>query len=274
MSAKIILITGASSGIGLALAQHCQSLGHQVLVTARKDADLQRLQQQGFRSFKLDVTDPQQIDEMISTITSEFSGLDILINNAGYGAMGPALDTPLAVWQHQFATNVFAIAMLTKAALPLLQQRQGIVANVGSVSAIVTTPFAGVYCASKAAVHAMTDAMRMELQPLGVRVVLIQPGAIASGFADTASHGLAHWLAADSPWQAFAAGIHARARASAQNPTPAAVFATQVLRDLLKAKPPSLIIAGNGSRSLVWLQRLLPQWLFDRILQKHFGLRQ
>ncbi len=273
MPTKTILITGASSGIGLALAQQCQALGHRVLVTARKPADLERLQAQGFITYMLDVTDQTQIQQMFATISEHFGGIDLLINNAGYGAMGPVLDTNAEVLQQQFATNVFAIAHVSRAALPLLQRNQGIIANVGSVSAVVTTPFAGVYCASKAAVHALTDAMRMELQPLGVKVVLIQPGAIATGFADTASHGLRHWLAADSPWQSFAAGIAARARASAQNPTSADKFASQVLAKLLSAAPPSVIAAGNGSRSLVWLKWLLPRALLDRILQKRFGLR-
>lgn len=273
MSAKTILITGASSGIGLALAQHCQALGHQVLVTARKPTDLERLNALGFITYALDVTAPAQISQMFEQISEKFSGIDLLINNAGYGAMGPVLDAKATVWQQQFATNLFSIAEISRFALPLLQARHGIVANVGSVSAVVTTPFAGVYCASKAAVHALTDAMRMELQPLGVRVVLIQPGAIATGFADTASNGLQTWLAADSPWQAFAAGIASRARASAQNPTTADKFAKLVLRKLLATNPPTFIAAGNGGRSLVWLKRVLPQWLLDRILQKRFGLR-
>jgi len=273
MPVKTILITGASSGIGLALAQQCQALGHQVLVTARKPADLEKLRELGFTAFALDVTDITQICHVFDEIARTFSGIDLLINNAGYGAMGPTLDISLEVWQQQFATNVFAIAAVSRAAFTLLQLRKGVIANVGSVSARVTTPFAGVYCASKAAVHAMTDAMRMELQPLGVQVVLIQPGAIATGFADTASNGLQHWLAADSPWQAFAAGIAARARASADNPTSAESFAKQVLSQLLVARPPALIAAGNGSKSLVWLKRLLPQRLLDHILQRRFGLR-
>ncbi len=272
MSTKTILITGASSGIGLALAKQCHALGHQVLVTARKTADLERLSALGFSTFALDVTNKTAISDMFSEISRNYSGLDLLINNAGYGAMGPVLDASPDVWQQQFATNVFALATVSRAALPLLQQRQGIIANVGSVSAVVTTPFAGVYCASKAAVHAITDAMRMELAPFRVKVVLIQPGAIATGFADTASSGLQNWIKSDSPWQSFASGIAARARASADNPTSAEKFAEQVLSRLLSAQPPALIAAGNGSKSLVWLKRLLPQWLLDQILQRRFGL--
>jgi short-subunit dehydrogenase len=273
MSVKTILITGASSGIGLALAKQCRSLGHQVLVTARKPADIKRLTEQGFIAFALDVTSASEISTLFAEISHTYTGIDLLINNAGYGAMGPVLDASADVWQQQFATNVFAISAVSRAALPLLQQSQGVIANVGSVSAVVSTPFGGVYCASKAAVHAMTDAMRMELHPLGVQVVLIQPGAIATGFADTASSGLQHWLAANSPWQRFAAGIAARARASADNPTSAESFAKQVLSQLLMTRPPALIAAGNGSKSLVWLKRLLPQSLLDYILQRRFGLR-
>ena len=273
MTTKTILITGAASGIGLALAKQFQALGHQVIVTARKPVDITKLSELGFTTWLLDVTNSQHLAEVALKVEQQFGGLDMLINNAGYGAMGPALDATTDQWQQQFATNVVALAQVSQALLPALRKKQGVIANVGSVSAKFVTPFAGLYCASKAAVHALNDAMRMELAPLGVKVVLIQPGAIATGFADAASAGLSHWLATNSPWQQFAAGIAARARASADNPTPVAEFAKQVTRQLLQNKPPYLIVAGNGSSSLVWLKGLLPTRWLDWVLQRRFGLR-
>lgn len=274
MNTKTILITGAASGIGLALAKACQAEGHQVIVTARKPADITTLSELGFTAWLLDVTNPEQLAQVAVNVEQQFGGLDLLVNNAGFGAMGPALDATPDQWQQQFATNVFAVAQVSQALLPLLRKRQGVIANVGSVSAKFVTPFAGLYCASKAALHALNDAMRMELAPLGVKVVLIQPGAIATGFANAASAGLNHWLATGSPWQQFAAGIAARARASADNPTPVAEFAKQVTQQLLQRKPPLLIVAGNGSRSLVWLKWILPTRLLDWVLQRRFGLRK
>ncbi len=110
----------------------------------------------------------------------------MLINNAGYGAMGPLLDGGTEAMQRQFETNVFSIVGVTQAFFPALRRSKGLVVNIGSVSGVLVTPFAGAYCASKAAVHALSDALRMELAPFGIRVMEVQPGAIDTSFAKNA----------------------------------------------------------------------------------------
>ena len=136
----------------------------------------------------------------------------MLINNAGYGAMGPLLDGGVPAMQRQFETNVFSIVGVTRALFPVLRRSQGLVVNIGSVSGVLVTPFAGAYCASKAAVHALSDALRMELAPFGIRVMEVQPGAIASSFANNAGPEAEQLINEQSPWFPLREGIRARAR--------------------------------------------------------------
>lgn len=147
-----VLITGCSSGIGRALADAFRDAGHQVWATARQAEDVARLAAAGFVARQLDVNDPHAL----ALLAQELDALDILINNAGYGAMGPVLDGGVDALQRQFQTNVFALVGVTRALFPPLRRAKGLVVNIGSVSGVLVTPFAGAYCASKAAVKALS----------------------------------------------------------------------------------------------------------------------
>ncbi|MDV9032956.1 SDR family oxidoreductase [Pseudomonas sp. RAC1] len=263
-----VLITGCSSGIGRALADAFRDAGHEVWATARKDADVQRLHEAGFSARQLDVNDAQALDRL----AEELPRLDILINNAGYGAMGPLLDGGVEALRQQFETNLFALVGVTRALFPLLRRSRGLVVNIGSVSGVLVTPFAGAYCASKAAVHALSDALRLELAPFGIRVMEVQPGAIASQFANHAQHSVEQLLAVDSPWWPLREQVQARARASQDRPTPASVFAQGLLAATQRSPVPALVRLGNGSSALPLIARWLPRRLLDWVLRKRFGL--
>jgi len=186
--------------------------------------------------------------------------------------MGPVTELPQASLQAQFATNVFAPVAMTRACLPLLRaSKQAQVVNVGSVSGILTTPFSGAYCATKAALHSLSDAMRMELKPLGIQVITVQPGAIESSFGDTSLAGVDDLIDDASPYKPLEDKIQERAMASQQNPTTAAEFAELLLSAMEK---PSLteVRIGNGSRALPAIKRWLPTRWVDAILSKRFGL--
>ncbi|MHC2147280.1 SDR family oxidoreductase [Pseudomonas sp. 210_17 TE3656] len=267
-----VLITGCSSGIGLALAQAFNTAGYEVWATARKTEDVQRLAEAGFNARQLDVNDQAALAQLADELAQRGHGLDVLINNAGYGAMGPLLDGGVEAMQRQFETNVFALVGVTRALFPALRRSKGLVVNIGSVSGVLVTPFAGAYCASKAAVHALSDALRMELAPFGVRVMEVQPGAIASQFASNAGREAEQLIAEHSPWWPLREGIRARARASQDKPTPASDFAQGLLKAAQQPQPPALLRLGNGSRALPLLQAWLPQGLLQRVLKKRFGL--
>nr|WP_314489212.1 SDR family oxidoreductase [uncultured Pseudomonas sp.] len=266
------LITGCSSGIGRALADALRDAGYQVWATARQAGDVERLAAAGFTARALDVNDRPALLRLADEMQASGAGLDLLINNAGYGAMGPLLDGGADALRQQFETNVFALVDVTCVFFPLLRRSQGTVVNIGSVSGVLVTPFAGAYCASKAAVHALSDALRLELSPFGIAVMQVQPGAIASQFASTAQRQTAEVLRADSPWWPLREQVEARARASQDHPTPAAQLARGVLAALERRPLPAVVRLGNGSTALPLLARLVPRRLLDWALRKRFGL--
>ena len=269
----VALITGCSSGIGRALAEVFKAAGYQVWASARKPEDVATLTAAGFTAVQLDVNDGPALEQLSERINQQHGGLDVLINNAGYGAMGPLLDGGVPAMQRQFETNVFAIVGVTRAMFPVLRRTKGLVVNISSVSGVLVTPFAGAYCASKAAVHALSDALRMELAPFGVRVMEVQPGAIASSFAKNAGHEAERLISEQSPWFPLREGIRARAKASQDKPTAASEFAADLLKAVQQDRPPRLLRLGNGSRALPLLAAWVPKGLLEWVLMKRFGLR-
>ena len=270
----VALITGCSSGIGRALADVFKDAGYRVWATARKAEDLAALQAAGFVAVELDVNDSAALTRLASRMNDEAAGLDVLVNNAGYGAMGPLLDGGVEGMRRQFETNVFSIVGVTRALFPLLRRSKGLVVNIGSVSGVLVTPFAGAYCASKAAVHALSDALRMELAPFSIEVMEVQPGAIASSFGANASREAEQLIDEDSPWWPLRDGIRARANASQDNPTPATHLARNLLAAVQDKKRPRVLRLGNGSRALPLMAALLPHGLLETVLRKRFGLNR
>ena len=263
-----VLITGCSSGIGRALADAFNAAGFQVWASARQPDDVAALTAAGFNAVQLDVNDSAALQQL----AAQLGELDVLVNNAGYGAMGPLLDGGTDAMQRQFQTNVFSIVGVTQALFPALRKRKGLVVNIGSVSGVLVTPFAGAYCASKAAVHALSDALRMELAPFGVRLMEVQPGAINTSFAKNAGAQAELLINEHSPWWPLREGIRARSQASQDKPTPASEFAADVLKAVQQAQPPRLLRSGNGSRALPLMAALLPKGLLEKVLKKRFGL--
>jgi NAD(P)-dependent dehydrogenase (short-subunit alcohol dehydrogenase family) len=185
---KVVLITGCSSGIGAAMVQEFARRGHIVYATARVPGALATLASQGINALALDVNNDESIAAAISTVDREHGRIDVLVNNAGYSQVGALVDLTREDLRAQFETNVVAPVAIARASIGLLRnaaQRNGgvaVLANVGSIVGLVTTPFAGAYCASKSALHSLSDALRMELAPFGIRVVTIQPGGVRSRF--------------------------------------------------------------------------------------------
>ncbi|PAV49110.1 short-chain dehydrogenase [Pseudomonas sp. HAR-UPW-AIA-41] len=274
MSQPVAFITGCSSGIGRALADAFQAAGYRVWACARKAQDLATLSAAGFVAVELDVNDAAAVQRASARLEQEVGRLDVLINNAGYGAMGPLLDGGAEALRRQFETNVFSLIELTRACFPLLRASRGLVVNIGSVSGVMVTPFAGAYCASKAAVHALSDALRMELAPFAIEVMEVQPGAIASSFGSNASREAEALIAESSAWWPLREGIRARANASQDHPTPASEFAAVLLAAVQQRKRPRLLRIGNGSRALPLLTALLPKALLEKVLMKRFGLNR
>jgi len=272
---KTILITGCSSGIGAALAREFGKRGHRVYATARRRESLAALEADGIHGLALDVNDDSSIAAAFDTVTREAGHLDLLVNNAGFSQVGAVVDLTREDLRRQYETNVIAPAIVTGKALPLLRAavtRNGsaVVANVGSIVGLLTTPFAAAYCSSKAAVHSVTDALRMELAPFGIHVVSIQPGGVRSSFGEHAEAAVR--LPENSIYKPVEQGIRARAQAGQQGGLPAEAFVVPVAEALLLDPPPRVIRGGTNSVRMPLLKKILPDAMFDAKLSKLFGL--
>ncbi|GDY29802.1 SDR family NAD(P)-dependent oxidoreductase [Gandjariella thermophila] len=270
---RTALITGCSSGIGHALAEQLAARGLTVYATARDPETLADLAARGIRTDRLDVTDPDSVAAVRDRLRAAGERVELLVNNAGYGLMGPAVDIDPAELRHQFEVNVFGLLRTTQAFAPdMADAGGGRVVNVSSISAVVPTPFAGAYCASKAAVSALSDALRMELAPFGVQVITLEPGGVRSRFGDTARDRLA--LRDGSRYASITEAIERRASASQEGATPTGEFARAAAEAMLRPRPRAVVRLGAHSRQLPLLKRLLPNRVLDAVMARRFGLHQ
>lgn len=273
MSKRTILITGCSTGIGRALVQAFVAHGDQVLATARRVESIADLQSDHCQTYALDVNAAASRVALCEQLSQREGRIDMLVHNAGISAMGPLLELPEAALCGQFETNVLAPVLLTQQVFPLMRDSaRPVIVNLGSVSGILTTPFAGAYCASKAALHTISEALRMELAPFGFQVVTVQPGGIQSNFGQAATEGVKGWLTDNSLYAAIRESIMARAGASQVKATPAEDFAAELVSQLNRRKLPRETRIGHGSRSFPALKKYLPGRRLDQLLVSKFGL--
>ena len=222
----------------------------------------------------LDVTNTDAMDDIVGTVLSQAGRIDILVNNAGYGQFGPLIDLSPAAVQQQFATNVFApLALIQRVAPTMKAQGTGTIINIGSISGLVTTPFAGAYCASKAAFHAVSDALRLELEPFG-----INGGDGATGghyfldFGQAGEASLSGWDGESSWYGSLREQIRARASLSQSDGMAAQEFANQIVKQVIQKTPPAKIRMGPKSQWLPLLRMCLPTRLFEALLARKFSL--
>jgi NAD(P)-dependent dehydrogenase (short-subunit alcohol dehydrogenase family) len=182
---KAVLITGCSTGIGRATAQHLASKGWTVYATARREESIADLE--GCRTLALDVTDEDSMRAAVAAVEAEHGAVGVLINNAGYSQSGAVESVPMPEVRRQFETNVFGLVRMTQLVLPgMRRQHWGKVVNISSMGANFVFPGGGLYHATKYAVDAISDALRFEVKGFGIDVVIIQPGLIKTEFGHAA----------------------------------------------------------------------------------------
>ncbi|MEN8191449.1 MAG: SDR family NAD(P)-dependent oxidoreductase [Bacteroidota bacterium] len=273
MQKKVVLITGCSSGIGKALAVEFLKNNFNVIATARNKDAILELEEKGCQTEQLNVTNDTEQSQVIENTIKIFGRIDILINNAGYGLMAPAINLSEEKIHHQFQTNVYApISLVQKVAPSMKENGSGIIVNIGSVSGLVTTPFSGAYCASKAALHSFSDALRLELKSFGIDVMTVKAGAIKSNFGNRARKGASEIFGDDSLYKSLESYIMKRAYGSQVVATPAEELAKKIVKIISNGKIPPSYRIGKKSLLLPLLKNLLPTKLFDAILRKKFGL--
>lgn len=269
---QVVIITGCSAGgIGHALALEFAARGCLVVATARSRASISDLQDDSrFFLHELDVSSDDSVRHALSTVLEKFGRIDIVVNNAGVQCVGPVAEVPLSMIQDTFNTNLFGSLRLIQAVVPhMASRKKGKIVNVGSVSVLAPVPWGGVYTASKAALHSLTDNLRLELQPFGIDVITLVPGAIRSNIAESALatyRRMPEWKL----YKKFDEAIRARALIS-QTPksTSAEEFAKKTVDAVLRENPRPWVSLGHQSTIMAVLY-YVPLLVRDFIFRKKF----
>jgi NAD(P)-dependent dehydrogenase (short-subunit alcohol dehydrogenase family) len=268
-----ILITGCSSGFGRVTAVHLAQRGWRVLAVVRKEADAESLRQPNIEPLVCAITDDAQVQALGHAVAALTPKLDAVLNNAGTAYPGPLEILPLAELRAQFEINVLAHVAVTQALLPLLRAARGTIINVSSMGGRLAFPITGAYHASKFALEALSDSWRIELAPLGVKVVVIEPAGSPTAIwkaGEQNARQLYHGgRAAD-----YAPLIKNYARlateAAAQG-FPPEQFAHLVERILNSKQPRARYSLPFRATLYIFLRRLLPDWVWDAIIRRTFG---
>jgi short-subunit dehydrogenase len=279
MTTQTILITGATAGIGRAAALYLAQRGHRVFATGRNESALAslKLEAEGLDldTFCLDVTEKASIDAARATVSvaTEGRGIDVLINNAGYGHVGPIEHVTAAELRAQFETNVFGLLAVTRAFLPRMRRRgYGKVINVSSIGGRMTTPFMGAYHASKYAVEALSDSMRIELARFGVQVVLVEPGIINTEFGERSVAIAQRYAGEGTAYETLLRRVEeVRAQYEVIGSEPV-VIARLMERIVRARRPRARYVAPFHGKVAVALAAVVPAWLWDAVMRAALGL--
>src|SRR6204780_452621 len=272
---KAVLITGCSTGIGRATAEHLAARGWNVYATARKPESIADLAQRGCKTLALDVCDDAPMRTAVATVERAEGAVGVLINNAGYGLEGAFEEVPMTDIRRQFETNGFGLIAMTKLGVPgMPRQRGGRVVNISSMGGKLPFPGGAYYHATKHAVESLSDALRFEVKPFGIDVIVIQPGPIKTRFGDTAVGSIA--APKDSPYAAFNAVLEKQIREPYEG-GPMARFAAppdaaaEVIGKAISATSPRTRYKVTlAARILMGLRRVLPDRAFDAFLRTQF----
>ncbi|MFV2020081.1 oxidoreductase [Micromonospora sp. LOL_023] len=263
MSDKVAVVTGASSGIGEATARKLRAIGYRVYAVARRLDRITPLADIGIRPVQADVTDDAALVSLVEQVLAESGRIDVLVNNAGYGSYGAVEEVPMDEARRQFDVNVFGLARLAQLVLPQMRrQGSGRIVNISSIGGKIHEPLGGWYHATKFAVEGLSDSMRMELAPLGIDVVVIQPGAIATEWSAIAGQ---HLLATSGrgPYADQAARGAAIFAVEDSPASPPSVVADAVAKAVRARRPRTRYVVGRGAKVILAARRMLPDRGFD-----------
>lgn len=285
---EVVLITGCSSGIGAAAARTLAAAGHTVYATARKSETLAELAAFGCRALALDVTDEASMADAVRAVEDAHGAVDVLVNNAGYGQYGPIEQVPMDEVRRQFETNVFGLVRLTQLVLPGMRaQQHGRIVNVSSMGGRTTLPGGGYYHASKYAVEAISDALRLEVRQFGIDVVLIEPGVVRTPWAEVAmAHAAGTGAApgpdesatqAEDPYAGYKAAVDESFSRAYSGPLARLSLSAEdvagVIGKAVAARSPrARYLISPMAKSLVLLDAVLPDRLHDAVLKQQYRL--
>jgi NAD(P)-dependent dehydrogenase (short-subunit alcohol dehydrogenase family) len=272
---QVILVTGCSSGIGRAAALEAARRGHRVFASARSVADVSDITRPpSIEAVELDVARAGSIEAAVRRVGAEAGRIDALVNAAGYAHYGAVEEVSAEEWRAQFEVNFFGAVDLTRAVLPRMREaRRGTVVMVSSVGGRVVVPFAAPYCASKHALEAVADSLRVEAAPFGIRVVVVQPGPVETRFADKARRLVAPLLARPGPYRELYAGAERAMNGDFQRGGGTAAAVARVIVDAIEARRPrSRYRVTPMARLLIPLRRFLPDRAVDAMMRRSLKL--
>lgn len=264
MDKKVVLITGASSGMGKITAEELIKEGHIVYGAARNAEKMKDLEKLGGKVITMDVSDRKSIKDGIGKIIQEQGRIDLLWNNAGYGLYGPVEEVKIEDARYQFDVNLFGLAELTQLVLPYMRkQKSGLILNTSSMGGKIYTPLGAWYHATKHALEGWSDCLRLELKEFGINVVVLEPGLIETGF----SAGVQHHFPEESvngPYKRIVqALLNAQASGSMKGSDPMVIART--VKKIVSAKnPKTRYVVGKMAKPLIFIRR----WFGDKVYDK------
>ena len=264
---KVILITGASSGIGHETARSLAGKGYRVYAAARRMEKMEDLREAGVVPIRMDVTDEASMQEGVKTLLDAEGRIDVLINNAGYGYFGAVENVPMDEARRQQEVNVFGLVRLCQLVLPTMRaQGSGRIINVASVAGRAVIYYGGWYNVSKYSVEALSDAMRMELKPFGIEVVIIEPGAIKTAWGHIAADHLAE-SSTGTPYEQTALRLSDNMHKGYDSRvfSDPSVVSRTIVRAVQSRHPKTRYRTGMGARAIVFFHGLLPASWWDAL---------
>lgn len=274
MTTKVALVTGASSGIGESTVLKLKELGCTVYGAARRVDRMQHLSKSDIRILAMDVTDDASMQAGIDKIIAEVGRIDILVNNAGYGSYGAVEDVPMEEARAQFDVNVFGAVRLIQIALPHMRaQRSGTIVNITSMGGRIHTPLGAWYHGTKFALEAISDCLRMEVQPFGIDVVVIEPGGIKTEWAGIAADKLRQ-ISGHGPYavQANAMAQSMIGEASVKRQSPPQIIADTIAKAVTAPKPKTRYAIGFGAKPMIFMRGILSDRAFDGMMRAATGI--
>ena len=273
---KAVLITGCSTGIGRATAEHLAGKGWTVYATARRPESIADLEGKGCRTLALDVTDEASMQAAVDAVTAAEGAVGVLVNNAGYSQSGAVESVNLADVRAQFETNVFGLIRMCQLALPgMRRQGFGKIVNVSSMGGKMTFPGGGIYHGTKHAVEAISDAMRFEVRGFGVDVIVIEPGLIKTQFGEAAVNSIERGTAQNGPYAEFNAAV-AEATAGVYDGPLARLgggpdtVARKIEKAISRRKPRTRYPVTPSARMIMGIHTVLPDRGWDAFNASNF----
>jgi NAD(P)-dependent dehydrogenase (short-subunit alcohol dehydrogenase family) len=268
---KVVLITGASSGIGKTCAEHLAAKGYRVF-GAQRHVPEGKPQANDVESITMDVDDDDSVNHALQVLCEKTGRLDAVVNNAGFALMGSIEDTSVEEARAQMETNFFGVLRVCRAALPIMRkQGRGHIINISSLAGVLGLPFSGLYSASKFALEGMSESLRLEVRRFGISIVLVEPGDFSTQLPAKRRVASASQTN-DAYREAFTQFKAAQEKDESKAPTPEPI--AYLIERILQSDAPRLrySIGMLGQRIVVPLKRLLPQRLFEWALRKALGL--